>query len=153
MSVRDPASLQRLIDMGIEVWHLRQHGSEARSPRAESSGVGSRQPRIRLSSGDGDWLLVRREPWRGSHEALLADLMATIGPERCRFGQWSKDSASGESLEELVERGVNHILCFGRLDQAPSWPQLLVAPSLDELSRDPEARRELWSLMLPRIQR
>lgn len=145
IGMRDPASLQRLADMGIEVWRLRQD-PVAESASAEST-AGSGQPRIRLSSGDGDWLLVRRQPWRGSHEQLVADIMATIGPERCRFGQWSNDTTSGEGLEELQARGVGHVLCFGRPSETTDWPQLLIAPSLDELAAEPDARRKLWQLM------
>ncbi len=152
MGIRDRASLQRLGDMGIEVWRLRQPGSFKRPPSVEAGDADCR-PRIRLSSGDGDWLLVRRAPWRGSHEALVADIMATIGPERCRFGQWSKDTSSGEGIDELAERGIKHILCFGRPENPPDWPQLMVAPALDELAGDPEARRELWRMMSPRIRR
>jgi hypothetical protein len=148
--MRDAGSLQRLADMGIEVWQLRSSTSVSQS-LASQSDPATGQPRIRLSSGDGDWLLVRRQPWRGSHEQLVADIMATIGPERCRFGQWSNDSTSGEGLDELLARGVRHILCFGRPTEAPEWSQLLIAPSLDELAGQADARRALWQLMVREI--
>lgn len=147
MSIRDPDSLQRLTDMGIEVWQLRRPEPVPQPETTEVSGDHT-HPRIRLSSGDGDWLLVRRQPWRGSHEQLVADIMATIGPERCRFGQWSGDSTSGEGLDELQARGIRHILCFGQPPDMPEWPQLLIAPSLDELAAEPDARRKLWQLMV-----
>jgi hypothetical protein len=152
---RDPASLQRLTAMGIQAWQLRQSASEAEANDGAASAVAPADfdahgaVRIRLSSGDGDWLLVQRQPWRGQQENLLADIRATLGPERCRFGQWVADSAAGEGPDELQARGVRRILSFGSPPREIDWADLLVAPSLDQLASEAEFRRKLWQLLAP----
>ncbi len=154
MSSRSAHSLERLEAIGIDVWQKRSSREpEAMASRQDRDGQpGSEdQTRIRLSSGDGDWLLVRRQPWRGSHEQLLGDIMASIGTGRCRFGQWAKDSASGEGVDELMGRGVSKILSFGPPPRELDWPDLLIAPALDELAADPEARRQLWRILAPAL--
>jgi hypothetical protein len=140
----EAASLQRLKVLGIDVWQARPDRA-ACGPEAEAD----QQPRIRLSSGDGDWLLVQRQPWRGSHEQLIADIMAAIGPARCRFGQWATDSASGENLSELEARGVGHILAFGPVPAKVDWGKLIKAATLDELAADGRARKVLWQALSP----
>lgn len=152
---RNPASLQRLAAMGIQVWQHRERPSgqqppsevQAASPSTDLDAHGA--VRIRLSSGDGEWLLVQRQPWRGQHEKLLADIRATLGPERCRFGQWVADSAAGEGPEELQARGVRRILSFGPPPRTVEWPDLLIAPDLDALASEAEARKKLWQLLAP----
>jgi hypothetical protein len=156
MSSRSTHSLERLAAIGVDVWQQRTSRDNNHEPmlsRQDSADSLSSedQTRIRLSSGDGDWLLVRRQPWRGSHEQLLADIMATIGTRRCRFGQWAKDSASGEGRDELAGRGVKKILAFGPPPRELDWPDLLIAPALDELASDPAARRQLWRVLAPAL--
>lgn len=152
---RDPASLQRLAAMGIQVWQRRER-MDVPAPMAETQAAVPPSDfaehgavRIRLSSGDGDWLLVQRQPWRGQHEGLLADIRATLGPERCRFGQWVADSAAGEGPQELQARGVRQVLSFGPPPRAIDWPDLLIGPGLDELVSEVEARKRLWQLLGP----
>jgi DNA polymerase III psi subunit len=144
MTRHEAASLQRLKVLGIDIWQARPDRAQSRTG-AEAD----QQPRIRLSSGDGDWLLVQRQPWRGSHEQLIADIMAAIGPARCRFGQWATDSASGENLSELEARGVDHILAFGPAPGQVEWGNLVKAASLDELATDGRARKALWQALSP----
>lgn len=154
----DPDSLRRLAAMGIQVWQTRRRPELAAAAPAsepqpamadgfdEQIGV-----RVRLASGDGEWLLVQRQPWRGQHESLLADIRATLGPERCRFGQWAADSAAGEGAAELTARGVRRILSFGPPPRTVEWPGLLLAPTLDELATDAKARKALWQLIAPAL--
>lgn len=152
-------SLRRLSAMGIQVWQRRSPmqstgATPAFTPvqTAPEPGLGDTTGvRIRLSSGDGDWLLVQRQPWRGQHDKLLADIRATLGAERCRFGQWSTDSAAGENAAELSERGVLHVLSFGPPPRELDWPVLLVAPALDQLLTEAEAKRALWQLLAPKL--
>jgi hypothetical protein len=151
MNRLDARSLERLDAMGIPVWHARQSRS-GNDQTAIAEDEAAQEARIRLSSGDGDWLLVQRQPWRGDHQALLADIMATLGTGRCRFGQWTRDSASGEAGDELSERGVRHILSFGAPQPRPAWSSLLIAPELDELARDSQARKTLWRLIAPQLE-
>ncbi len=154
MGSRSARSLERLAAIGVDVWQLRGSRNAGNEPTVMASDAGQMRAdegrtRIRLSSGDGDWLLVRRQPWRGSHEQLLADIMATIGTGRCRFGQWAKDSAAGEGIDELAGRGVKKILAFGPPPTELVWPGLLIVPSLDEIATDGGARRQLWRVLAP----
>jgi hypothetical protein len=152
-------SLRRLAAMGIQVWQRRDLMQSAEAMPLSSPAQATPEPglgdatgvRIRLSSGDGDWLLVQRQPWRGQHEKLLGDIRATLGAERCRFGQWSTDSAAGENAAELSERGVRHILSFGLPPRDLDWPGLLVAPDLDQLLTEAAAKRALWQLLAPKL--
>ncbi len=146
------ASRQRLAAMGISVWQRRARPALApaltAAPDAPAA-LPTAGPRVRLSSGTGEWLLVQRQPWRGQHEALLADIRATIGIERCCFGQWAGDTTAGEDFEALADRGIRHILAFGPTPAGLAWPGLLAAPALDELASDGAARRALWRLIAP----
>lgn len=127
------ASHQRLTAMGIEVW----------VPRAERNAEA--EPRIRLASGDGDWVLVQRQAWGREHPALIADITATIGPERCRFGQWASGEDAGVGLSELSERGIQHVLAFGMNPLGPRTDDRVVAvQALSDLAVSADARRELW---------
>jgi len=139
MSRLDPASLHRLRLIGVETWQRRHrpHGVECRNgPTALL--------RVRLLSGSGDWLLVRTSPWRGEQQQLLDDLRAAIGPERCRFGQWARDSEAGESMDELTERGVRQLLSFGPPPAPLNHFSVIESPTLDELAGSAAARRGLW---------
>ena len=146
MPIPDTRSRQRLAAMGIELW--RQRGA-----RPESTGEPENhsRPAIRLASGNGRWLLVQREAWRGSHASLVDDITATIGREDCRFGQWASDSTAGCALDELAERGVDQVLSFGPPPADPGGQPVLEAPPLDELAASAEARRALWQLLAPRV--
>ncbi|MFU8832172.1 MAG: hypothetical protein ACNA7J_08455 [Wenzhouxiangella sp.] len=156
MSSRSARSLERLAAIGVDVWQARGSRNAGSEPAGMARDAGQMsadqdRTRIRLSSGDGDWLLVRRQPWRGSHEQLLADIMATIGTSRCRFGQWAKDSAAGEGIQELAGRGVGKILAFGPPPTELDWPGLLIVPPLDEIATDGAARRQLWRVLAPAL--
>lgn len=127
------ASHQRLTAMGIAVWVAQAE----RNAEAE--------PRIRLASGDGDWVLVQAQAWGREHPALIADITATIGPERCRFGQWASGEGAGVGLSELSERGIQHVLAFGVNPLGPRTDDRVVAvQALSDLAVSADARRELW---------
>lgn len=138
MSKLDPAALARLDVMGIAVWERRHVIPDAAAASADSA-----TGRIRLSSGEGDCLLVQRQPWGGDTNSMLDDIRACIGPERCRFGQWALGSPAGEDPAELAERGISHVLSFGPA-LAGQWPGLIEAPSLIELATDWQAKRTFW---------
>lgn len=152
MAGLDPSSMQRLAAMGIEVWRERSEPAPSGSEQAgvESIAGGAR---IRLSSGDGDWLLVQHAPWRGAHESLLADIIATIGVERVRFGQWARGSAAGESLDELAPRGIRRVLSLGPAPEDISDERVIVAPTLDALAAEGSARKALWQALAPQLHR
>jgi len=148
----DPASRRRLEFIGIDVWCARP--ATGRSVSEPASVEISDQPnaaRIRLSSGNGDWLLVQQDPWRGAYEALLSDITATIGVERVRFGQWARGSASGETVNELASRGIRRILSLGPAPDAISDDRVILAPSLDALAADGAARKSLWQALAPHL--
>lgn len=147
MTRLDSSSRQRLAVIGIDVWSLRA-SAVAADQDAESS-----QPRVRLLSGAGDWLLVQSLPWRGQHEQLLADIKATIGIDRCRFGQWAGDSTAGVGMAEMSARGIARILAFGEPPERPDWQQLIIAPALEELADSADARRQLWQRIAPVLER
>ncbi len=147
MTRLDAASRQRLAVIGVDVWSRRASAVAADQDAAAS------QPRVRLLSGAGDWLLVQAEPWRGRHEKLLADIKATIGIDRCRFGQWGGDTTAGVGMAEMSARGITHVLAFGEPRQRPDWRELIVAPTLDALASDADSRRELWQRIAPRLER
>ncbi len=142
MTRLDPASLARLNAIGISVWERRPsaavHQADDEVPVA----------RIRLSSGEGDCLLVQRQPWAGHSSSIIDDIRACIGPERCRFGQWAMGSPAGEDAHELAERGIRHVLSFGPAP-AGAWPGLVEGPGLAELTSDWQARRALWHKIRP----
>ncbi len=144
MPLPDPRSRARLAAMGIALW--------SRRPLPVVAGHGEASPpRIRLSSGDGDWLFVQRRPWDGQHGALLADITAVIGPARCRFGQWASGSDAGVALTELPGRGVRHVIAFGSLPIHAQSPGLIQSAGLDELGTSAEAKRALWRALCARL--
>ncbi len=146
MTRLESASLARLKAMGISVWQRRQPaGTETMQAQAGSAASAAR---VRLASGEGDWLLVQRQPWGGRADSILDDIRACLGPERCRFGQWAVGSPAGEDALELAERGVRHILSFGPAP-AGDWTGLVEAPTLPELGEDWQARRALWRKLKP----
>lgn len=149
-----PESLQRLADMGIDVWRRRdvviapEH--EAHETAVSASAV-ARTPRVRVASGGGDWLLVQERPWAGHHDSLLADIQATIGPERCAFGQWADSDMAGVAVDELDRRGVRYLLVFGAAPEGAAGQGVLLAPSLDELADSAQARKKLWRVLAPAL--
>lgn len=154
---RSGATLQRLSDMGIEVWQLRRTQAAADSvavpaSRAEAAGPAAADmapPRLRMASGSGDWLLVQDQPWAGHHDQLLNDIQATLGSQRCRFAQWADSDSAGVAIDELGQRGIRHLLVFGKLPAGRPQAHVHIAPSLDELATHAEARRALWQLLAP----
>ncbi len=143
MPIPDPASLDRLETMGIAIWRLRG--------REVGAGEGS-DLRIRLASGHGDWLLVTPDPGDGRHHRLIADITATIGIDRCRFGHWSDSAEAGVSLAELVQRGIEHVLVLGSSPTPIGDPRVAQAPALDELAESGVARRRLWAVLKPYLE-
>lgn len=153
MSLR-PHSRDRLASLGIDVWLRRDRaptGRAASSPGQSGGGQVRAGPRIRLASGDGDWLLVQDAPWDGRHEKLLGDIQATIGSARCRFGQWAHSESAGVSLDELPARGVRHVLVFGDLPASDTSDIVHVAPDLERLAASGQARRQLWRILSARL--
>lgn len=152
MSIPDAASRQRLAAMGIDVWMARGQEPVVAAPAAVA-GQGAHdvddELRIRMASGTGRWLLVQHEPWSGAHEQLLADIMATLGSQDCRFGQWAVSDSAGVTLDDLGERGIEHVLAFGPAPRPVSGSRVHQAPALDELARDGNARRQLWQILAP----
>jgi len=147
------SSRQRLVALGIGVW-LRRDRRVAAQPaadyaRARESVQGSHDgvARMRMASGDGNWLLVQEAPWDGRHDALLGDIQATIGSARCRFGQWAHSDSAGVSVAELDSRGVSHVLVFGQAPAGAGEHSLIRAPALTELAASAEARKQLWQLL------
>lgn len=124
---------QRLTAMGIPVW------TKTHAPGAAD------QLRIRLASGDGQWVLVQRQPWRGEFDALLADITATLGIADCRFGQWAKSQEAGVGVAELAERGVRRVLSFGPPPRPVEATEVIEVPTLQAIHDDPEAKRALWA--------
>lgn len=148
MALPDPAGRARLAAMGIELWQRRPVPAASIALAAEDA---IDEPRIRLASGDGDWLLVQRRPWDGRHPALLADIRAAIGPARCRFGQWADSRDAGLGFSELGQRGVARVLAFGPVPGELVAGSLILAPPIDELAGQAEARRTLWQTLRPHL--
>lgn len=154
MARLDPASRARLAAIGIDVWRARAPTPAGLTePATADASPGVSSARIRLSSGSGDWLFVQKTPWRGAHESLLADMTASIGPERVRFGQWAIGSAAGESLDELASRGIQRVLSLGPIPDGIGDGRVIVVPSLDELASDGSARKALWQALAPHLER
>lgn len=154
------ASRERLAALGIDVWVRRDRRRDAsgdeRPAKAVGHGTGQAGvapemgrgvPRVRMASGDGDWLLVQEAPWDGRHDILLGDIQATIGSARCRFGQWAHSDSAGVSLEELESRGIRHVLVFGEAPEPAAGAGVHLAPDLPRLAASAEARRRLWQLL------
>lgn len=146
-----PSSRQRLAAMGIDVWMRRERRVTVPTAAFESARVAPGEtravPRVRMASGDGDWLLVQDAPWDGRHDKLLGDIQATIGSARCRFGQWAHSDSAGVSVAELQSRGVRHVLVFGQLPAGASEHGVHAAPDLTQLATSADARRRLWQLL------
>ncbi len=131
--------VDRLSAMGIDVWVSR-------------GGVGvADEPRVRLSSGEGSWLLVQRQPWRGQFESLLTDITATIGLAECRFGQWANSQDAGVGLSELASRGIRCVVSFGPLPPSEreagssiSGTRVIEVPTMQAIYDEPAARLALW---------
>lgn len=156
MPMPDGASRQRLALLGIDVWLRRDREDRATLPvqgevPPEQASAGD--VRIRMASGSGDWLLVQRQPWSGEHEKLLADITAVIGAERCRFGQWAVSESAGIAPEKLPERGIRQVLAFGQPPRSIGSGIVHRAPGLDEIAADAEARRRLWRILSPLVDR
>jgi len=147
MPLPDPASHARLDAIGVEIWARRRAQEDAKS---KASGD---EPRVRLSSGEGSWLLVQRRPWDGSHAGLVADITALLGVDQCRFGQWSSGGAAGLAISELAARGVSRVIAFGPVPDGVDAKSVFPADSLDELSASAQARRSLWQVLRPALAR
>lgn len=156
MPIPDPASRQRLAVLGIDVWVRRDRvvlpADEVVSEYTASTPAGA-ELRVRMASGSGEWLLVQRDPWSGSHERLLADITATIGAARCRFGQWAVSESAGLALGELNERGIRHVIAFGEPPRSTGNATVHLAPTLEALASDGRARRQLWQILSELLER
>lgn len=156
------ASRERLAALGIDVWVRRGRRPPAPAAVAETarpaptevaaSVAGHAAPRVRMASGDGDWLLVQDAPWDGRYDKLLGDIQAAIGSARCRFGQWAHSDSAGVSLEELGSRGVRHLLVFGEAPAGASDHGVVRSPELAQLATSAEARRRLWRLLAAELE-
>lgn len=144
MAVPDAASYSRLAAMGIEVWRRRVRAGQAAAENEPAA-----EPRVRLASGDGSWLLVQKRPWDGSQATLMADITALLGADQCRFGQWSTGGTAGLAVSELSARGIVHIVAFGPAPGVMDAPGLIQAPSLDEIAGSASARRRFWTTLRP----
>jgi hypothetical protein len=155
--MQSPASRERLEALGIDVWVRRDRRvgapamereiAEATSASKADPAGENTAPRVRMASGDGDWLLVRDGPWDGRHDVLLGDIQAAIGSARCRFGQWAHSDSAGVALDELDSRGVRHVLVFGPAPEAAGQYGVLLGPELSALAGSAEAKRRLWRLL------
>ncbi|WP_376692704.1 hypothetical protein [Wenzhouxiangella sp. EGI_FJ10409] len=151
------ASRERLAALGIDIWVRRDRRLDESSPspqpgrsddrEAAGSGTDGLVPRVRMASGDGDWLLVQDAPWDGRYDTLLGDIQAAIGSTRCRFGQWAHSESAGVALDELESRGVQRVLVFGAVPAGARSEGVLAAAELHELARSAGARRHLWRLL------
>ena len=142
-------SRERLIAMGIDLWQRRG----ARMPHASAA-----QPRIRLASGSGDWLLVIQGGVPESHRVLMDDVMASIGAARCRFGEWSDSPSAGVAADEWQAHGIEHVLVFAEAEQGRrpgrarlDDPRLVTAPTLAALAESGDARKQLWQQLSMRL--
>ena len=152
MPMPDTRSRQRLAAMGIEVWVRREQFAEpAVAELTSATKPADTGLRIRMASGSGDWLLVQREPWAGTHEKLLADITATVGADRCRFGQWAVSDSAGVPVDELASRGIRFVLAFGVPPREVGQAAVHQAPALDDLATSAKARRRLWHLLAPLV--
>jgi len=139
MSSLSQRQFDRLSAMGIDVWVSRTVAGSAD------------EPRVRLSSGEGSWLLVQRQPWRGQFESILSDITATIGVAECRFGQWANSQDAGVGLSELASRGIRCLVSFGPLPPAEleagsnfSGTRVIEVPTMQAIYDEPLARQALW---------
>jgi hypothetical protein len=148
MPLPDPASHARLAVIGVDLWACRSR----LSPDSAATSVEA-QPRVRLSSGAGSWLLVQRQPWDGGHSKLVSDITGLLGVDECRFGQWSGSGAAGLAISELAGRGVSGVIAFGPLPPGADEERILQVATLDELAASAKARRSLWQVLRPALER
>lgn len=152
MPLPDAASRERLAELGIDLWLLRGRARPGSVDQpADAAADSGSSPRLRLASGDGDWLLVQDAPWDGRHARLLDDIQAAIGTARCRFGQWAHSDSAGVGVDQLESRGIRQVLAFGAVPGSGLPETVLVAPGLEQLATRAEARRRLWQLLAPRL--
>lgn len=137
--------IARLHAIGIQVWMPR--GLAADSMPAAHVEAPPAMPRIRLSAGNGEWLLVTRGPPTERWSQLVEDITGAIGPSHCLFGRWADSDTAGTALDEVGARGIRQVLSLGEPPSDCDWPGLLVAADLETLARDAEARRALWELI------
>ncbi|MDT8437664.1 MAG: DNA polymerase III subunit psi [Wenzhouxiangellaceae bacterium] len=123
-------SITRLQRIGIQPWQLR-----ARDAKPDL-------PRLIVEDGAGDHLLVVDAEQRRHYRVLLEDLVATLGPERCRYACWSEQADAGLALDACAGAGIAHVLVFGRT--AIRHPRLIAVPALEDLHQSGRARRLLW---------
>ena len=148
----DTHSRQRLAAMGIDVWLRRDRPAAVADVHAQSAPVDADSSlRIRMASGSGEWLLVQREPWSGQHDKLLADIVAVMGADQCRFGQWAVSDSAGVPIAELESRGIRHVIAFGVPPRESGTEPVHLAPALDELANSAKARRRLWQVLAPLV--
>ncbi len=156
--MHSPATRDRLATLGIDVWQLKSRAdrqASASPARPETAEHHPHSVRVRLASGQGDWLLLQDAPWDGRHAVLLDDIQALIGTARCRFGEWAHSESAGVAVNELGSRGVHHLLIFGTppADMDQDQDDLLVAPALDVLAHSGPAKRQLWQMLSARLMR
>ena len=149
MSWLGSQSRRRLHAMGIELWRPRA----VRLPQAAGH-----EPRFRLAAGSGDWLLVCPGGVPEPQRVLMDDIMASIGPARCRFGEWADSIDAGVSADEWQARGIEHALIFAEAERRPGRGRIddarvIEAPALSELAVSGRARKALWQQLLPRLSR
>lgn len=144
MPLPGSVSRGRLAAMGIELWRRR--------PSPDETGRG----RIRLASGSGDWLLVMSGNVPDHCSALLADVTAAIGRERCRFGHWAGSPDAGVGPEEWDTRGIRNVLVFGSSElpegEQPAGGRVIQADDPAVLHQHPESRQALWQKLRSRLE-
>lgn len=146
MPLPDPASHARMTAIGIQVWARRDQ-----AVKVSGADRMAQEARVRLASGEGQWLLVQRRPWDGSHALLVSDITALLGVDQCRFGQWSGGGAAGVAVSELAGRGISSVLAFGPLPAGVDPAMLIHAADLVELSASARARQSLWQALRPTL--
>src|SRR5690625_6461755 len=98
--------------MGIDVWRRRgaviaPENEAHETAAAQPAPAAVRTPRVRVASGGGDWLLVQEQAWAGHQERLLAEIQATIGPERGAYVPRADCEMAGEADDENERRDVH----------------------------------------------
>lgn len=115
-------------------------------------------PRIRLAAGSGDWLLVCHGGVSEEYRVLMDDIVASIGAQRCRFGEWADSADAGVAADEWQARGIEHVLVFADSDSARrpgrarlNDPRVIETSPLSELSQSGAARKTLWLQLSSRL--